>query len=284
MFNIDRVHHLALSSIVMVDPPEVRMRKALTALFLVAVVSAPLRAELKYTMRMEMKKSENPAAAASNPMLTMMGEQMMKQMLPNGSSELVYIVGEKGTRMEFTQAAMGQAAGAVNISKPDGTLYVLDPQNKTYWKTTTDTATAQMKAAGITPEVTAKKTGQTETIAGINCDVIAFDWKMVLPIPEQARANLPPDFPTALTMTGDSCTTSQYAQYGAMIARGAGGMLAAMGFDKVAQGGVILRQTMLMMGYEMRSVVTKIGEETVDQTLFDIPAEYKEVPAPGTPR
>ena len=128
------------------------MRKALTALFLVALASAPLRAELKYTMRMEMKKSDTPAANA-NPMLGMMGEQMMKQMLPNGSTEIVYIVGDKGTRMEFTQAAMGQVAGAVNIAKPDGTMYVLDPQNKTYWKTTAQAASDAMKAAGLAPEV-----------------------------------------------------------------------------------------------------------------------------------
>ena len=260
------------------------MRKALTALFLVAAVSAPLRAELKYTMRMEMKKSENPTAPI-NPMLTMMGEQMMKQMLPTGSSEMTYLIGEKGTRMEFTQAAMGQPAGSVNIAKPDGTLFVLDPQNKTYWKTTTDAAAAQMKAAGIAPEVAAKKTGQSETVAGVNCEVVTFDWKMALPIPEQARATLPPDFPSALTMSGDSCTTAQYPKYAEIVARGAGGMLASMGLDKVAQGGLIVRQTMQMMGYEMKSVVTKISEEAVDQTLFDVPADYKEVPAPtGMPR
>jgi len=260
------------------------MRKALTALFLVALVSAPLRAELKYTMRMEMKKSDAPGAN-TNPMLGMMGEQMMKQMLPNGSTEIVYIIGDKGTRMEFTQAAMGQAAGAVNIAKPDGTMYVVDPQNKTYWKTTSQAASDAMKAAGLAPEVTAKKTGQSETVAGVKCEVVAFDWKMALPIPEAARASLPPDFPTTLTMNGDSCTTNQYSKYADMIARGAGGMLAAMGFDKVAQGGLIVRQTMQMMGYEMKSVVTSISEEAMDPTVFDIPADYKEVPAPtGAPK
>ncbi len=260
------------------------MRKALTALFLVALVSAPLRAELKYTMRMDLKKSD-AAAAPVNPMLGMMGEQMMKQMLPNGSSEMVYIIGEKGTRIEFTQAAMGQAAGAINIAKPDGTLYVLDPQNKTYWKGTTKAASEAMKAAGIAPEVTVKKTGQSDVVAGLKCDVVAFDWKMALPIPESARASLPPDFPTALTMNGESCTTSEYSKYSEIITRGAGGMLASMGLDKLAQGGVIVRHTMQMMGYEMTSVVTKISEETVDPSLFDIPAEYKEVPAPaGMPR
>ncbi len=260
------------------------MRKALTALCFVALVSAPLRAELKYTMRMEMKKSDT-AAAPVNPMLGMMGEQMMKQFLPNGSAQLVYVIGEKGTRLEYSEAAMGQPAGAVNIVKPDGTVYMLNPQNKTYWKSTTDAVAAVMKSSGMVPEVTVKKTGQSETVGGIKCDVVAFDWKMALPIPEQARATLPPDFPTALTMTGDTCTTNEYPKYATMISRGAGGMLAAMGLDKVAQGGLVLRQTLQMIGYEMKSVVTSLTEETVDPSLFDVPAEYKEVPAPsGMPK
>jgi Domain of unknown function (DUF4412) len=260
------------------------MRKALTALILIAVASAPLRAELKYTMRMEMKKSDT-AAAPANPMVAMMGEQMMKQLLPNGGTEIIYIVGEKGTRLEYTQAAMGQAAGTVNIVKPDGMVYVIDPANKTYWKTTSDRTAEQMKASGMTPEVTVKKTGQTETVAGLKCDIVAFDWKMALPIPEQARASLPPDFPTALTMSGDSCTTNAYAKYTEMITRGAAGVMTAMGLDKLAQGGLILRQTMQMMGYEMKSLVTQISEEAADAALFEIPAEYKEVPAPtGTPK
>jgi hypothetical protein len=260
------------------------MRKALSALVLVAVASAPLRAELKYTMRMEMKKSDT-APAPANPMLAMMGEQMMKQLLPNGGTEIIYIIGEKGTRLEYTQAAMGQTAGAVNIVKPDGMVYVLDPPNKTYWKTTADKTAQQMKASGMTPEVAVKKTGQTETVAGLKCDTVAFDWKMALPIPEQARASLPPDFPTALIMSGDSCSTNSYPKYTEMISRGAGGMMAAMGLDKLAQGGLIVRQTLQMMGYEMKSVVTQISEESVDAALFEIPAEYKEVPAPtGTPK
>jgi hypothetical protein len=35
----------------------------------------------------------------------------------------------------------------------------------------------------------------------------------------------------------------------------------------------------------MRSVVTQITEESTDPSLFDVPADYKEVPAPsGMPK
>ena len=83
-------------------------------------------------------------------------------------------------------------------------------------------------------------------------------------------------------MTGDSCTTTdQYQKYADIVAKGANAMMSAMGFDKIAQGGLVLRQTLQMMGVEMRSVVTQIGEEPAPPNAFDIPADYKEVPMPG---
>lgn len=258
------------------------MKRILVALCLLALGSTRLSAELKYTMHMEMKKGETPAAQGSNPMLGMMGDAMMKQLVPEGAADIVYLIGEKGSRIEFTQAAMGQAAGTVNLGRPDGTLIVMNPKEKTYWQTTSQAALAAMQAAGIVPpEVTATRTGKFETVAGVKCEVVAFDWKMALPIPEAARASLPPDFPTALTMTGDSCTTTdQYQQYAAIAAKSTSTMGAAMGLDKIAQGGLVLRQTMQMMGFEMRSSVTQISEETAAEAAFDIPADYKEVPMP----
>jgi hypothetical protein len=259
------------------------MKRMFVALGLVALVSARLSAELKYTMHMEMKKGDPAAAQGNNPLLGMMGDAMMKQLVPEGAADIVYLIGEKGTRIEFLQAAMGQAAGTINLVRPDGTLIVMNPKEKTYWQTTSQAASAAMQAAGVVPpEVTATRTGKFDAVAGVKCEVIAFDWKMALPIPEAARASLPPDFPTALTMKGDSCTTTdQYQKYAAIAAKSVNTMVAAMGFDKIAQGGIVLRQTMLMMGFEMRSGVTQIGEEAAAETLFEIPADYKEVPMPG---
>jgi hypothetical protein len=256
------------------------MKRMFVALCLVALVSVRVSAELKYTMHMEMKKAD--AAQGSNPMLGMMGEAMMKQLVPEGTADLVYLIGEKGTRIEFMQAAMGQAAGTVNLARPDGTLIVMNPKEKTYWKTTAQTALAAMQAAGVpAPEVAAKRTGQFETVAGVKCEVVAFDWKMALPIPEAARASLPPDFPAVITMQGDSCTTTdEYKKYADSAAKSASIMMTAMGFDKIAQGGLVMRQTMQMVGFELRSNVTQIGEEAVAETAFEIPADYKEVPMP----
>ena len=259
------------------------MRNIFLALCLVAACSASLRADLRYTTHMEIKKSDAIPAQPANPMLAMMGDAVMKQMVPEGAADVVSLVGEKGARIEYLQAAMGQAAGAVNIIMPDGTLIVLNPTEKTYWKTSVQAALENMKSAGIpTPEVTAKRTGQFDTVAGAKCEVVLFDWKMAIPIPEAARAKLPPDFPTTLTMNGDSCaTTDQYQNYADLVNKSASAMMNAMGFDKIAQGGIVLRQKLQMMGYEMTSAVTKIGEEAAAPNAFEVPADYKEVPMPG---
>ena len=257
------------------------MKKMFAALCLMAVISAPLRAELKYTTHMEIKKSDAPPAGL-NPRIGMMADSIMKQLVPEGAADIIYMIGEKGARVEYAQAAMGQPAGAISLARPDGTLIVMNPKDKTYWKSTSQALTAKVQASGMpTPEVTTKRTGRFETVAGIKCEMVEFDWKLPLPIPEQARASLPPDFPTSIAMKGDSCTSvDQYQKYAEIAAKSAGPMMSVMGLDKIAQGGISLRQTMQMMGYEMRSAVTSIGEETVAETLFDIPADYKEVPPP----
>src|SRR5580765_3761839 len=133
------------------------MRLALAFCF-VAIVSAPLSAELKYTMHMELKKSEAAPAQPANPLLGMLADGVMRQMVPDGAADILYLVGDKGARIEYMQAAMGMPAGAVSLAQPDGTLIVLNPKEKTYWKTTVQSATTAMQAAGITPpEVTAKR-------------------------------------------------------------------------------------------------------------------------------
>jgi hypothetical protein len=258
------------------------MKKVFVALCLIAAVSVPLRADLKYTVHIEMKKVEAPAGQPVNPMIAMMGESMIKEMLPAGGADLVYSVGEKGSRVEYVQAAMGQPAGSVNISLPDGTVIVVNPKDQTYWKTTAQAPVAMMQAAGMKPTSTVKRTDKVETVAGLRCEVVTFDWKMDLPIPEAARASLPPDFPAAITMTGDTCLTrDQFKNYVDLMAKSQlSDLMSAMGLKEVTQGGIALRHTIRFGAMELQSLVTQIGEEEVPASAFEIPAGYKEVPAP----
>jgi hypothetical protein len=163
----------------------------------------------------------------------------------------------------------------------------LNPKDQTYWKASMATVGSAMQAAGLTPQVTSSRTGEVETVAGVKCERSTFTMKMDLPIPPAARASLGADFPSSLDLAGDTClTTDQFQNYAQMAAKTqATGMLAAMGIDKLPQGGIALRQTVRVGGVELRSAVTEIAEEPGPEGAFEIPAGYKEVPPPAaTPR
>jgi hypothetical protein len=258
------------------------MKKVLVALCVVGSVSVPLRAELKYTMHVEVKKGEAPAGQPVNPTIAMMGDSMIKEMLPAGSVDLVYIIGERGTRVEYLQPAMGQAAGTYNLALPDGTMYVVNPKDQTYAKTSVQGAAAAMKAHGVTPTTTVKRTGEFGTVLDIRCEIVTFDWKMDIPIPEAVRASLPPDFPLAILMNGDTCvTTDQFTKYVELAAKSpVNDLMSNLGLKEVLQGGIAMRQTVRFGTVELLSTVTQLGEEDVPASAFELPAGYKEVPAP----
>jgi hypothetical protein len=263
------------------------MKHVALAVCFLSLISAPAGAELKYTVRTEVQKNAAPAkpakpATPTNPMIAMMGEAMTKQLLPEGTATMHYVVGEKGTRIEFENAAMGQAAGTVALMKPDGTAFMMNPKDQTYWKMTLQAAATAMKSAGITPQVTSNKTGEAETVAGVHCERTTFTMKLDLPIPDAARASLGKDFPASIDMDGDTCaTTDQFQKYADLAVKTqAAGMLSALGLEKLAQSGIVLRQDIRMGGVDMRSVVTEIAEEDVPATTFEVPATFKEVPPP----
>jgi hypothetical protein len=243
-----------------------------TALFLCVLASIPTQAsaELKYTIHMAVRKTDAPAVQPNNPIIAMIAEGLIKQLLPAGSADVVYTIGARGARIEYLQAAMGQAEGSINLSRPDGTFVVMNPKEQTYWKMASGAPAMLRGEAVVTP------TGQSETIAGLKCEVAAFEWKTA------ARGNGPPDFP-ALAMTGDTCVLKeQFQKYAELSMKGKiGGTLAAIGLDKLTEGGIVLRQTMRMAGVELASVVTSIGEEEVAADIFEIPPGYKEIPAPS---
>jgi hypothetical protein len=259
------------------------MKKVVVAVCFASLVSARASAELKLTMRTEAQKVAAPASPAPNPMVAMMGDAMMRQFFPEGGVTMTYLIGEKGARVEFANAGMGQAAGTVTLAQPDGTAIVLNAKDQTYWKVPLQSATAAMTAAGLKPEVTTQKTDESETIAGVKCTRSTFTLKMDLPIPESARASLGPDFPKSIDMAGDSCaTTDQFQNYADVAAKTqASGMLAAMGLDKLMTNGIVLRQTIRMGAVEIKSVATEIVEAPAPEGAFDIPAGYKEIPTPA---
>lgn len=253
--------------------------RVIAAVAWLCLVAAPAAAELKYTMHLELKKGE--AAAAANPMLAMMA-QRFANVVPAGGADMIFIVGERGVRVEYVQAAMGQSAGTIVLARPTGDVLALNPADKTYWKVAMPDIAGAMAQAGMSPTTSTRRTGEFAEIAGVRAERVSFDWSADLPISQEARASLPPDFPTSLSMTGETwVSTDRYQQYAKLLkGNKMFDFLGALGLDKLVLEGIILRSIVRIAGVELHGEVTKIGEEDAAAALFDIPEGFKEVPPP----
>ncbi len=260
--------------------------RAIVAALLLLCTAARVHAELKYTMHVELKKVESTAGRPVNPLIAMMGDNMIKELLPGGSADLIYVIGEKGTRVEYVQAAMGQAAGTVALSLADGTMVGLNTKEQVYWRMTAAGAADAMKSAGVSPEITRTPTGEVLTIAGVRCERVTFDMNMDLPIPDAIRASLPLDFPKSLALAGETCLASEpYQKYMQMAAtRKVRDFLSELDMGGVIHGALPMRHTLAFGSIQLDQVITALAEEEVPPSMFEIPAGYKEVPAPPRAR
>jgi hypothetical protein len=256
------------------------MRRLLTALFVIAAIGTPVRAELKYTARMELRAAAVPSTTPPDPLMAMLGSLITDMMVPAGGMEITGVVGEKGARIEFSKAYLTIPAGAVGLVRPDGSMVLLNPADKTYWKAA---ASESVLPPGMTPTVTSRRTGEFAEIAGVRSERIAFSLRFAIPLPDGVQ--LPPGMPTELTMEGDMWTTDRFkASANATATAMTMTMgLKAVGLEKMLNGGMPMRTVLrspLFAGKEMETVVLKIAEEAVPDGFFDVPADFREVPAP----
>jgi hypothetical protein len=256
-------------------PMTIRIRRAVAAMVLVGATVAPLRAELKYTMRMEMHKSSAPAPPAADPMLAATGSTLADTLFPSGPIEMIYTVGDTSTRVECPNGMAGLPPGTVLLQKADGSSVVLNPVNKTYWKI----ATPNMGQADMgAMKVNVHPTTETATLLGLTAKRIGFD--IHIPLPEPVQVSGQP--PRELALEGDVWVTDRYKNYSQLSAMRVPG-LSSLGLDKLPTQGLALRTVIrgaIFGDQELESVVTKIGEEKVAASVFEIPAGYTEVPAP----
>jgi hypothetical protein len=257
------------------------MAKTLTVarVFVVALAfAAPLRADLHYTIHTEV----HPITPTEpvNPMFVMMGDTLIRMMFPDAATDSTYWVSDKGIRVELTKANAMMPAGSVLLHLADGTTLVMNPKENTYWKIALPTFPPQLLAGMplVKPEISVVRTGEFETIAGIRAEHITSS--IMMDLPGRPGVEAPPGMPTSISMSTDSWTSDQYANYAA-LAQATTGM---MGLGALMPPGFTLKNVMrnsIMPGYEIESVVTNIAEEPAPADAFEIPADYKEVPAPA---
>ena len=116
---------------------------------------------------------------------------------------------------------------------PGGDLVILNPKNRTYWKTTSQEVAEMWRQLGAEPVVTHKRTGKLGTIAGVRAERLTFEWSLAFPMTPEAKGALPPGSPAAMKMTGEIwIAADRYTQYAPMAFRSNSG-LASLGMTKL---------------------------------------------------
>ena len=239
------------------------MRKLIAVALFVAASAASLQAELRYTLRMQLKPSTVPAAAP-DPNLAAIGGLVMEMIVPGGSSEITVITGERGTRIEANKGLIGMPKGGVMLQRPDGSIVGIDHASKTYWKS------GVPDMAGI--QATSKRTGEVSTMAGEKVERVTF--RIELPLGEAMKSISP------IVIEGDAWVAERFKKY--TVVKGV--KPGALGLFQLADLGLSLRQIMRSRMFgdkEIESVATDVREDPAPASLFEIPAGYKEVPGPG---
>lgn len=268
------------------------MRRYFAAVVVFALCTAPLRAELKVTGKMVARQIAEPAgndviAALIGPMIT---ETFGG---PEGIEMSVTLHEDGRVRTDYANSYLGMPAGSVVIQRADGTSVGFDAKTQTWWKMLdplADPKAAQMLAQAK-PEVATKRTGEFATVAGFKAEQVSLTMLMALPLPPEA-AQLPPQLlamvPKEIRVDGRVWVTQDHAKYAKGMTRAfVQGPLLTIGLDKPVSDlkALMVRSVMsvsLLTGWELETFASKVVEEDVPDSVFEVPEGYKEIPMPGS--
>ena len=249
------------------------MRKILPLVVLCAgAAAAPASADLRITTHVETRRLP---LQTDNPILGAVSATAMAQ-LPFGDSRTT--IGEQGARTELLSASALGPAGTVMLLRGD-TVAILNPAERTYWRLPMPDGAARGALAASRPRFERTRTGQFSTIAGARAERVTFTLAMDLPLPPGMP--LPAGVPTTINSDGEMWITDQYSAYSTSIALAGRAAMSALGLPP--QEGLVLRHITRnsTFGFEVEQTVTEITETTAAPGLYEIPADYREVPRPG---
>lgn len=267
------------------------MRRYFAAAVVFALCTAPLSAELKITSKMVARQV--PGAPAGNDMMAAMVGPMIEQMYggTEGVTMTVTMHEDGRLRTDYVGSFAGMPAGSAVVMRPDGTSVGFDPKARTWWKIDNPMSNPQAAAmlAQIKPEVTTKRTGEFATIAGFKAEKVTMTMVMPIPMPPEA-AQLPPEvqamIPKEIRIDGETWVAPAYAKYTKTMTKVlAQGPFADIGLEKMLGDlqGISVRQVMrmsMLAGWELETLVSQVVEEDVADSVFEVPAGFKEIPMP----
>ena len=235
------------------------MRFTLATTLLLALLTSAVQADLRYTTRMEVRRTPTAVPDTAPELAAVLGALM-----PSGDTRIFM----RADAMRIEQG-IGPARTVV-LTRPDG-QFVLYPASQTYMRLPelrNDAARAQ------TPAPVFRRTGEFATILGLRAERVLVTMTLAFPgIP-------PPGVPSSMTMEGELWLSDAYSTE----ARGLQTLMGAVAPPGGPEG-MVLRQVLrnAQMGYEMEMQVTELVEGPIDPALFELPAGYRRVDTPLIP-
>jgi TonB family protein len=169
--------------------------------------------------------------------------------------------------------------GPVEIVRHDRDTLVLNPAQKTYWAVPHRPPTTSLP--GLNARLSWKRTGKSDTIAGVLAEQIVFD-VAILPADQRFAKML--GEPVMFGAQGEVWVAAQYGRYAGMAAAVAPHVLSVFPtLAELAEHGAIVRSviiTELLGPVEIESVVTHISEGPPAPEVYGVPSDYRRVPPP----
>lgn len=237
------------------------MTRFLSSILLVAVCAPAAHADLRYTTRVEVRRT--PATTTSPEAVAM--NAVLQALMPPGETRT--FVGADAVRIEQT---IGPTRSVLLMRS--GGQFVVYPDSRVYWR---------MPAPGnlladsrLATQPTFRRTGEFITMLGVRAERIPLTLPIVLP------ATPPAGFPTRVTFEGEVWVADVFREE-------ARGVQKALGLTVLPSGmeGMVLRQVLrnAEFGYEVESTVVELVEAPIPPDMFIVPAGYREISQPVAP-
>lgn len=251
-------------------------------LMLIAPAEFQSSTALKFTMHIDLIQSDTPAPND----WSRFAAQLARQAVPPGGVDQTVIISAKASRIEQHQAFVGMPAGIVTLFRGDEE-FGYDPAAQTFWKQPPRLRADELSEVVTTkPDIKVDRTGRFETIDGMRAERVTTT--MTMPMPKDAAAAPIPDLPPNLVVTMDAWVTDAWKIPGdGKVPLLDQKLFAELGIAHVAQltdnrFPVRLAVRMnLITGIEMVVTIKNVAQTQVPDSVFEIPAGFKEVPPPS---
>ena len=249
----------------------------LAYVLLAAMAGPALAQQLTYKTHVEVRALQpDPVDSPLDKVLDEAGRGLRQAVLggiEGGVADSTITVSDRAVRIER------EPAGTVEIIRQDRDTVFLNLSAKTYWTLPNRPRTTSLP--GLAARLSWKRTGQSESIAGVQAEQIVFEVAM---IPEDRRFATLLGEPVILSAHGEVWMAAQYARYARMAAAVAPQVLSVFPtLAELADHGAIVRSIVvseLLGPVEIESVVTHISEEPLAPNVYDVPAYYRRVTSP----